>query len=152
MQTSRTLLFSLLVVFLGLFLVLGSTRDANAGGSLTAAEWEEVAGYIDAYIDSQYVAGDSEAGFIHAPVAYKGQIDSNGDGTFCGVGDDMANRPVLVDNLSGNSKLVPGTSIRNTWNSGSATIGGMSPAVLSALKNKVIAHQEAGFSTDLSIY
>jgi hypothetical protein len=131
---------------------LGSPREVNAGGSLTAAEWEAVAGYIDAYIGSQYQSGNSEAGFIHAPVAYKGQIDSNNDGTVCGVGDDMANRPVLVDNLIGTATLIPGTSIRNSWNSGSATIGGMSPAVLSAVRDKVIAHREAGFSDAISIY
>jgi hypothetical protein len=154
MQTNRKLLFALLFVLMGLSLMLGSPREADAIPLTSGAggQWEEVAGYIDAYVDSQYVAGNSETGFIHAPLAYKGQIDSNGDGTFCGVGDDMANRPVLVDNLVGTGKLIPGTSIRNSWNSGSATIGGMSPAVLSAVRNKVIAHREAGFSDAISIY
>lgn len=154
MQTRRTLIFSLLFVLLGLSLMLGGPREVNAGGSLTAAEWEEVAGYIDAYIDSQYVAGNSETGFIHTPVVFKGQIDNNGggDGVFCGVGDDMAGRPVLVDNLSQVNTLIPGTSIRNIWNSASTTLGGMSSAVIAAVKAKVIAHKEAGFGTDISIY
>ena len=154
MQTRRTLIFSLLFVLMGLSLMLGSPREADAITLTSGAggQWEEVAGYIDAYIDSQYVAGNSETGFIHTPLAYKGQINSNGDGTFCGVGDDMAGRPVLVDNLANNSKLIPGTSIRNIWNSPSTTIGGMSSAALTALKAKVIAHKEAGFGTDISIY
>ena len=154
MQTRRTLFFSLLFVLMGLSLMLGSPREADAIALTSGAggQWEEVAGYIDAYIGSQYVAGNSETGFIHTPVVYKGQIDSDNNGTFCGVGDDMAGRPVLVDNLVNNTKLIPGTSIRNQWNSASTTIGGMSSAVLTALKAKVIAHKEAGFSTDISIY
>ena len=152
MQTRRTVIFSMLVFVLGLtLLMLGSPRQANAI-TLTTAQWEEVAGYIDAYIGSQYVAGNSETGFIHTPVVYKGQIDSNADGTFCGVGDDMAGRPVLVDNLVGNAKLIPGTSIRNQWNTASTTIGGMSTVAVTALRNKLIAHREAGFGTDISIY
>ncbi len=154
MQTNRTLVFSLLFVLLGLSLMLGSPREANAIALTPGAggQWEEVAGYIDAYIDSQYVAGNSETGFIHTPLAYKGQIDSNADGTFCGVGDDMAGRPVLVDNLAGNTKLIPGTSIRNVWNSTSATLGGMSSVAVTGVRDKLIAHREAGFGTDISIY
>ena len=151
MQTRRTLFFSLLFVLMGLSLMLGSPRQADAIG-LTTAQWEELAGYLDAYIGSQYVAGNSETGFIHTPVVYKGQINSNADGTFCGVGDDMAGRPVLVDNLVGNAKLIPGTSIRNQWNTASTTIGGMSTVAVTALRNKLIAHREAGFGTDISIY
>jgi hypothetical protein len=132
--------------------MLSSPREVNAGGALTTSQWEEVAGYIDAFIDSQYVPGDSELGFKHTPVAYKGQIDSNADGTYCGVGDNMATKPVLVDNLMATPRLIPGTDIRNAWANGSTIYGGMSLAVLSALKNKVIAHKEAGFSTDISIY
>ena len=154
MQTRRTLFFSLLFVLMGLSLMLGSPREADAIALTSGAggQWEEVAGYIDAYIGSQYVAGNSETGFIHTPVVYKGQIDSNADGTFCGVGDDMAGRPVLVDNLVGNAKLIPGTSIRNQWNTASTTIGGMSTVAVTALRNKLIAHREAGFGTDISIY
>ncbi len=156
MQTNRTLVFSLLFVLLGLSLMLGSPREADAIPLTSGAggQWEEVAGYIDAYIDSQYVAGDSETGFIHTPVQYKTQIDSNNDGTFCGVGDDMAGRPVLVDNLMGISgkTLIPGTALRNAWNNASTAYGGMSSVVVTALRNKLIAHREAGFGTDISIY
>ncbi len=154
MQTRRTVIFSMLVFVLGLtLLMLGSPRQANAI-ALTSAQWDEVAGYIDAYIDSQYVAGNSETGFIHTPVQYKTQIDSNNDGTFCGVGDDMAGRPVLVDNLMGISgkTLIPGTALRNAWNNASTAYGGMSSVVVTALRNKLIAHREAGFGTDISIY
>ncbi len=153
MQTRRTLIFSLLFVLLGLSLMLGSPREANAL-TLTQSQWEEVAGYIDGYIDSQYVAGDSEVGFIQTPAQYKSLVDNNGggDGTLCGVGDDMANRPVLVDNLIGTATLIPGTSIRSQWNSASTSVGSLSSAFVTALRNKVIAHREAGFSDDLSIY
>ena len=152
MQTRRTLIFSLLFVLLGLSLMLGSPREVTAG-SLTQAEWEAVAGYIDGYIQSQYVAtDDGEAGFLQTPALYKSRVDTNGNGTICDVGDDMANRPVLVDNLITTNTLIPGTSIRDLWNSGSATIGGLSPAVLTALRDKVIAHREAGFSDDISVY
>jgi hypothetical protein len=131
--------------------MLGSPREVNAL-ALTASQWDELAGYLDAYVDSQYVAGNSETGFIHTPLAYKGQIDSNADLTYCGVGDNMAGRPVLIDNLVSNTKLIPGTSIRNQWNSASATIGGMSSAAVAAVRDKLIAHREAGFGTDISIY
>lgn len=161
MKTSRTLVFSLLFVLPGLSLMLGSPGQVNAGGTLTPSEWKDVACSIDRYIQSQYVAGpdalglgdgDNEYGFLHTPAQYKAQADSNNDGTLCGAGDNMANRPVLVDNLITTGTLIPGTSIRNMWNSGSATVGGLSPAVLTALKTKVNAHREAGFSTDIAVY
>ncbi len=156
MQTNRTLVFSLLFVLLGLSLMLGSPREVNAIPLTTGAggQWETVAGYIDAYIDSQYIAGDSETGFIQTPAQYKALVDNNGggDGIICGVGDDMANRPVLVDNLITTATLIPGTSIRSQWNSASTSVGSLSSAFVTALRNKVIAHREAGFSDDLSIY
>ena len=161
MKTSKTLVFSLLISFLGLSLILGSPMEVNAGGTLTESEWKDVACYIDRYIQSQHVTGldsiglgdgDNEYGFLQSPADYKALVDTNNDGTLCGAGDNMANRPVLVDNLITTGTLIPGTSIRNMWNSGSATVGGLSPAVLTALKTKVNAHREAGFSTNISIY
>ena len=153
MQTNRTLFFSLLFVLLGLSLMLSSPRQANAGGALTDAEWKAVACSIDRHIQTQYDgSANNETGFLHTPAQYKAQVDTTGEGTLCGVGDNMANRPVLVDNLMNLSTLIPGTSIRDLWNSGSATIGGLSPAVLTALKAKVNAHREAGFSTDIAVY
>ena len=160
MQTRRTLIFSLLFVLLGLSLMLSSPREVNAG-TLTTAEWEAVAGYIDSYIQSQHTLGpdtlglgdgDNEYGFLYTPALYKSRVDTNSDGTVCGVGDDMANRPVLVDNLIGTGTLVPGTSLRNQWNGTSLTTGGLSVAVVTALRNKVIAHREAGFSDAISVY
>ena len=158
MQTNRTLFFSLLFVLLGLSLMLGSPRQANAGGTLTEAEWKAVACSIDRHIQRQYDgSANNETGFIYTPALYNSRVDNNGvggipDGTICGVGDNMANRPVLVDNFINVATLIPGTSIRDLWNSGSATIGGLSPAVLTAIKGKVNAHREAGFSTDISVY
>ena len=159
MQTRRTLVFSMLVFVLGLtLLMLGSPRQADAGGTLTEAEWKAVACSIDRHIQSMYDgSANNETGFIYTPDLYNSRVDNNGvggipDGTICGVGDNMANRPVLVDNFINVATLIPGTSIRDLWNSGSATIGGLSPFVLTALKAKVNAHREAGFSTDISVY
>ena len=163
MKTRRTLFFSLLFILLGLSLMLSGPMEANAGGALTETEWKDVACYIDRYIQSRYAAGpdtlglgdgDNEYGFLQTAAQYKAQVDNDlgADGILCNVGDNMKDRPVLVDNLLTTSTLIPGTSIRNQWNSSSATIGGLSPAVLTALKAKVNAHRDAGFSTDISIY
>lgn len=161
MKTRRTLIFSVLVFVLGMsLLMLGSPTQANAA-LLTATEWKDVACSIDRYVKSQYVAGpdvlglvdgDNEYGFLYTPALYNSRVNSNGGNPACGVGDDMANRPVLVDNLMSTTTLIPGTSIRNYWNSASASWGGLSPAVLTALKAKVNAHREAGFSTDIAVY
>ena len=162
MKTRRTLIFSVLVFVLGLsLLMMGTPGKANAATALTTAEWNSIAGSIQSYISSQYVVGpdtlglgdgDNEYGFIYTPALYKSRVDTNADGTVCGIGDDMVNRPVLVDNLISTATLIPGTSLRNQWNSASATLGGMSDPVLTAVRNKVIAHREAGFSDDLAIY
>ena len=169
MQTNRTLIFSLLFVLLGLSLMLGSPREVNAG-TLSQTEWEAVAGSIDAYIQSQYVGtggsdgyGDNgELGFIQTPAQYKSSVDNDTnnagtggpvpDGIICGLGDDMANRPVLFENLIGTPTLIPGTSLRSQWNSASTTTGALSPFVLTKLRDKVIAHREAGFSDAISVY
>ena len=117
------------------------------------AEWEAIAGYLNSYIQSQYVAtDDGEAGFLYTPLLYKSRVDTNSDGTVCGIGDDMANRPVLVDNLMNLTTLIPGTSIRNLWKDPSTAYGGMSNTVISAVRAKVIAHREAGFSDDIAVY
>lgn len=149
-KTRRTLIFSMLIFVLGLSLMLGSPRQANA---LTQAEWETVADYLHAYVSgSQYVAtDDGEAGFINTPNDYHSKVDTNGDGTLCGVGDDMVNRPVLVDNLWQLPTLIPGTSVRNLW-TGTGTTGGYGTTTMAAIKAKVDAHRAAGFSTDISVY
>ena len=154
MKTRRTVIFSMLVFVLGLtLLMLSSPRQANAGGTLTEAEWKAVACSIDRHIQRQYDgSANNETGFMQHADVYNSRVDTNGNGIICGVGDNMANRPVLVDNFINVATLIPGTSIRDLWNSGSATIGGLSPAVLTAIKGKVNAHREAGFSTDLSVY
>ena len=153
MKTNRTLFFSLLFVLMGLSLILGSPRQADAGGTLTEAEWKAVACSIDRHIQRQYDgSANNETGFVYTPALYNSRVDTDGNSTICGVGDNMANRPVLVDNFINVATLIPGTSIRDLWNSGSATIGGLSPAVLTAIKGKVNAHREAGFSTDIAVY
>ena len=150
MKRCRILVFSLLFVLLGLSLMLGSPMEVNA---LTQAEWETIADKLDAYIESQYnIADDGEFGFLHTPAQYKLQADSNGDNTLCGVGDNMAGRPILVDNLWGTNTLIPGTSVRNNWNNAGLTGGGYSTDVMAAIKAKVDAHKDAGFSTDISVY
>jgi hypothetical protein len=134
--------------------MLGSPRQANA---LTQAEWETVADSLHNYItSSQYdVTDDGEKGFIHTPAQYKLQVDNNsgvGDGIVCNVGDDMVNRPVLVDNLWGTATLIPGTSLRNNWTNAGLTGGGFSTDTMAAIQAKVNAHREAGFSDDISVY
>ena len=159
MQTRRTLVFSMLFVLLGLSLMLGNPREVNAG-TLTTAEWEAVAGYTDSYIQRQNVGtDDGEKGFLQTAAEYKALVDNDNnagtgvpDGTVCGVGDDMANRPVLVDNLISTTSLVPGTSLRNSWNNSNATYGALTTSVVTALRNKVLAHREAGFSDDIAVY
>ena len=161
MKTRRTLIFSLLVFVLGIsLLMLGSPGQANAATALTTPEWNSIAGSIQSYISSQYVTGpdvlglgdgDNEYGFIYTPLEYKNKVDTNSDGTVCGIGDDMANRPVLVDNLMGQGTLIPGTAVRNQWNGTSTSTGGMSDTVLSAVRAKVIAHREAGFSDEIAV-
>ena len=170
MKRCRILVFSLLFVLLGLSLMLGGPMEANAGGTLTETEWKGVACYIDRYIGSQHAAGpdtlvlgdgDNEYNFVHSTAQYMTQVDNDPygiggapDGTVCGVGDNIANRPVLVDNLVTTlSTMIPGTSIRNLWNGGATSaVAALSPAALTALKAKVNAHREAGFSTDISVY
>ena len=157
MKTRRTVIFSMLVFVLGMsLLMLGSPKDANAG-TLSQTEWEDIAGYIDGYIQSQYVStDDGERGFIQTPQEYKDTVDNDGglpgDGIVCGVGDDIKNRPVLVDNLMAQTTLIPGTSIRNKWKDAVDGVGGLTPTNLSALRDRVIAHREAGFSTDIAVY
>jgi len=150
MQTRRTLFFSLLFVLMGLSLMLGSPRQANA---LTQAEWETVADSLHNYITSQYgSADDGEAGFLYTPALYKSRVDSDTTTPICGVGDDMANRPVLIDNLWGTTTLIPGTSLRNNWTNAGSTGGGYSTDTMGAIQAKVNAHREAGFSDDIAVY
>lgn len=151
MKTRRTLIFSMLVFVLGLsLLMMGSPRQANA---LTQAEWETVADYLDAHLNNQWGAtDDGEAGFIYPPATYKSAVDSNGDGNICSVGDDIKNRPVLVDNLWGTATLIPGTSVRNNWTQAGASGSGFSADTVAAIKARVDAHIAAGFSTDIVVY
>jgi len=152
MKTRRTLILSMLVFVLGLsLLMLGSARQANA---LTQAEWETVADSLHAYLSgSQYTAADDgEAGFINTPASFAAIIDSNADGLYCGVGDNMAGKPVLVDNLGGLATLIPGTEVRCNWTQPGVTFGCFHTDTLAAMKAKVDAHIAAGMSPDISVY
>jgi hypothetical protein len=130
---------------MGLSLMLSSPGEVNA---LTQAEWEAVAGYFDGYIQSQYgPADDGEAGYLITAPALKSLLDSDGNGNYLDVGDNMANRPVLVDNLWGNAYLIPGTSLRTRWD-----INGFDTTTVDAIKAKVDAHRDAGFDPNIVIY
>ena len=150
------LISAIVILGVSLFLTMcgsGPQRNTRVIVINESTEWEVVASYIDDYIQSQYVAtDDGEAGFLYTAALYKSRVDTNSNGTLCGVGDDMANRPVLVDNLISTATLIPGTSIRNQWNSTSTTLGGLSATIVTALRDKVIAHREAGFSDDIVVY
>ena len=148
-----SILISAIVVLCVVFFITMCGSGPQRSISVIINEpWEVVAGYIDAYIQSQYVAtDDGEAGFLYTAALYKSRVDTNSDGTVCGVNDDMANRPVLVDNLMTWTNLIPGTSLRNQWN-GTTDTGGLHTTNLTELRNKVIAHREAGFSTDIAVY
>ena len=169
MKTRRTLVFSLLVVLMGLSLILSNTREANA---LTTLEWETVAGNIDAYVDAMNTAcvpysdanntmtcRDEEI-FLSVATQVKAMLDSNGDNTIVGVGDNMANRPVLVDTLCATLTAIPGTSNRSVSpGAGACGLSGSSSWWYAAnstnalaVRTKVQAYYEAGFSPDIHVY
>ena len=170
MKTSRTLVFSLLFVLMGLSLMLGSPRQANA---LSSGDWSTVAGNIDAYIgamDTQCpnsVVSDiltcrDEEIFFSTANKVRTLLDSNGDGTLLGVGDDMSVRPVMVDNLCYLGTLIPGTTYRFGGASGTCTTAtptlnndwfyAANTANATAVRTKVEQYYEAGFGTDIHIY
>ncbi len=144
-----------LVVIVALALALAAAGVAAslslASGGMDAidqTDWQKVAGYLDSYIDSQYNANDDgEAGFLVTAAELKNRIDSNGDNTFLGEGDDAANAPILVDVLNTWSTWLPATSLRVAWNSDAA-----SQVNIDKIKTKVANHEAAGFSTDIIDY
>ena len=170
MKTRRTLVFSLLVVLMGLSLILSNTRQANA---LTVPQREEVANNVDAYIGamdtqcpnsavSDIATCRDEEIFFSTANKVRTLLDSNGDGTLLGVGDDMATRPVMVDNLCYLGTLIPGTTYRFGGVAGTCTVAvpgsgndwfyAANIANAGNVRTKVEAYYEAGFGTDIHIY
>ncbi|MHB0866952.1 MAG: fibronectin type III domain-containing protein [Thermoleophilia bacterium] len=167
MQVSSKLLTRTAVVMLGLlllvavFAVINVNSQANA---LNPTQWDTVRGYIASYYGGPQSGGglDGEAGFRMGKVALWNRLDSNGDiqpnagaavgsaGTTVtgalGEGDDMANRPVLIDNLMTQTAFIPGTEFRCNWNANQSCFSDTS---ITAIRELVDAHAAAGFSTDI---
>ena len=132
MQVSSKLLFRTAIVVLGIILLLGlylSLTTTNKAQGITLSDWAKLQGYVDSYIQRQYsasgegegsVAPAAKGGFYINQAALKSELDSNGDGTILGEGDDLANAPVLVDNLNQLTTVIPGTSFRCNWSSPTA--------------------------------
>ncbi|MCL5882855.1 MAG: hypothetical protein M1539_02595, partial [Actinobacteria bacterium] len=159
---SRTAIILALVLTTLLVVVFYNSQQAQA---LSPSQWETVRGYINSYYGgAQYNSSlDGEAGFRMGKVALWNRLDSNGDiqpnagaagvgstGTtvtgVLGEGDDMANRPVLIDNLSGQTAYIPGTEFRCNWNADQSCFADSS---ITAIREIVDAHKAAGFSTDI---
>lgn len=158
-------IFPLLLIIAALVPVyLSVTSPANA---LNVSQWETVRGYVAEYFGGpQYNAGlEGEAGFRMNKTDLWNRIDSNGDispaasaaagqasGAVTGVageGDDMANRPVMIDNLMTQTAVIPGTEFRCNWNVNESCF---SNASITTLRQIVDNHQAAGFSTDIVDY
>lgn len=157
MKTRRTLAINLLVFVLGLFLILGNAGQAHAA-SLTTTEWETVADAIHAYVqDMCSSSATCEDDLLMTATTLAPRLGGS-DGP--SVGDDMANKPVLVDMLCELTTAIPGTSYRTVHAAytTSCIAGNNSwhyvvyPTNATAIKNKVLAHEEAGFSTDIVVY
>lgn len=173
MKISSRMMYRTAVVLLGLMLALGLLVAVNgattqkASAVMTPAQWENVRSFIDAYYGgSQYNAGlDGEAGFRMGKIDLWNRLDSNGNISpnagagvgangvavtgVLGEGDDMANRPVLIDNLRTQTNMIPGTEFRCNWN---ANEDCFADASITAIRQIVDNHEDAGFSTDIVDY
>ncbi|MHB8791944.1 MAG: beta strand repeat-containing protein [Thermoleophilia bacterium] len=158
-------IFPLLLIIAALVpIYLSVSSQANA---LNVSQWETVRGYIAEYFGGpQYNAGlEGEAGFRMNKTDLWNRIDSNGDispnaGTGIGSagtavtgalseGDDMAARPVIVDNLMTNTGVIPGTDFRCNYNTNESCFSDTS---ITSIRQIVDNHQAAGFSTDIIDY
>ncbi|MBI5869897.1 MAG: fibronectin type III domain-containing protein [Actinobacteria bacterium] len=173
MQVSSKLLVRTAIVLLGVMLamvvlVAVNSQQANA---LSTSQWEKVRGYVNEYFGGpQYNAGEAgELGFRITKVDLAARLDSNNDiapkyatpassgtvpapTTVTGVaaeGDNMANRPVLIDNLMTRTDVIPGTEFRCNWNVDNSCFADSS---ISAIRTIVDNHKAAGFSTDIVDY
>lgn len=158
-----------MMLAIGMFVAISGNQKASA---LDSTQWEKMRGYIDDYFNGQFDPGrDGEAGIVYGKLALQNALDSNGDmtsssctniavsygfGDRCdnvdgvlGEGDDAANRPVLIDNISSDTNIIPGTSFRCKWNVGDDCF---SQASIAEVRELVDAHEEAGFSTDIAVY
>ena len=153
MQISSKLLYKTAIMLLALlmvtavFVVISQTKQANAMSSPT--EWEIVRGYVNSYLTGAQSGGadEGEAGYMMTQAQLKSAIDSNGDGIYLGVGDDVANAPVLIDNLKAQTNMIPATSYRCMWNADC-----FEAANVTTVKNLVNAHEAGGFSTNVDDY
>lgn len=92
---------------------------------------------------------EAEAGFLttaEGTNGLKAKLDSNSDNVILGEGDDAATAPILVDVLTGQTTLIPGTSYRTTGVAAADTTVGP------AMQTKVANHRAAGISTDIITY
>ena len=155
MQVSSKLLFRTAIVVLGIILLLGlylSLTMTNKAQGITLSDWAKLQGYVDSYIQRQYsasgegegsVAPAAKGGFYINQAALKSELDSNGDGTILGEGDDLANAPVLVDNLNQLTTAIPGTSFRCNWSSPTAGNNCFEAGAVSDVKTLVDNHEAA---------
>ncbi len=169
MQISSKMLFKTGVLLLGsllaaTFFVAVNSSQANA---LDASQWNKVRGYIAEYFGGpQYAAGlEGEAGFRMTKADLWGRLDSNSNispapgtavgsaGTtvtgVLGEGDNMANRPILIDNLRTQTGIIPGTEFRCNYNTNNDCFSSSS---ITAIREIVDNHKAAGFSTDIVDY
>ncbi|MEK6537195.1 MAG: fibronectin type III domain-containing protein, partial [Actinomycetota bacterium] len=161
MQVSSKLLSRTAIVLLGVLLamvVFVAVSNNQQAGAVTATEQTKILGYVNSYITGQYVAaGQGEAGFVMDAAAVKLRIDSNnnigalGTAGVLGEGDNAATAPVLVDVLVSTANVIPGTSARCLWSSTTGN-GCLEAAQVTTIKNRVNAHEAAGFSTDVVAY
>lgn len=131
---------------------------SSPAGAINASDWFKVRTYIDSFIASQFQpADDGEAGFVVDAATVHQRIDSNNDIDGVGVagvlgeGDDAATAPVLVDVLASTANVIPGTSARCIWN-GTTGLGCLEANQVNTIKNRVNAHEAAGFRTDVVAY
>ena len=163
MQASSKTLFRTALLILGLALAVGMfaviTNANSQAGATSATDLAKVKTYAASYISNQYAADSvyGESGFVIDRDTLRTRIDSNGDmnlstgANALGEGDDAANSPVLVDNLT-QTGVIPGTAVQCTWNSGAGTTNCYENSKLDAIKTRVDAHAAAGFSTDIIDY
>jgi len=154
----------LLALMLATMLIVVFVNGEQAK-ALSTGQWEKVRGYIAEYYGGPQSSNpglDGEAGFRMGKIALWNALDSNGNiqpnaltgvgsnGTtvtgVLGEGDDMAVRPVLIDNLMGNTSYIPGTEFRCQWNTDGSCF---SDSSITAIRQIVDAHAAAGFSTDI---
>lgn len=164
-RVTRGALMTLLVAMTVFTAVFLSTD--NKASAIDGTQWETLRGYIQDYFGgAQYdPARGGTAGFTYNKVDLQAALDSNdnispkagsppGDNgvTVTGVlgeGDDAANAPILIDNLMGQTNIIPGTSFRCNWSTDDSCF---SEASVTMVRELVDAHKAAGFSTDIVDY